>query len=82
MTTLADYDLTLYYYDGCFFCSKVKRFMDKNDISINMKNIMTDPEARAELVSTGGRSTVPCLFINNEPMYESDDIIEWMQEHL
>lgn len=79
---MAQHDLTLFVMSGCPFCIKVKAFMAKNDIEIPERNITTDREADERLVVKGGKHQVPCLFIDGEPLYESDDIIAWMQENL
>ena len=34
-----------------------------------------------QLVSIGGKRQVPCLFIDGKPLYESLDIIKWLEEH-
>ena len=31
------------------------------------------------LVSVGGKQQVPCLFIDGAPLYESGDIVEWLE---
>ena len=77
-----NHKLELYVMSGCPFCTKVKVFLAKNDIEIPMRNISTDPEAERELVAVGGKRQVPCLFIDGKALYESDDIIAWIQEHL
>ena len=38
-----------------------------------------DPQARPDLVSKGGKGQVPCLFINDKPMYESATIISFLE---
>jgi len=76
------YDLVLYYYPACPYCRKVTRFIDKNDIELELKNINKDKEAEATLIETGGKRQVPCLFINGEPLYESDDIIRWLDQNI
>lgn len=49
-----------------------------------MRDILLDPAARRELVSGGGRPTVPCLKITRDGsvqwMYESLDIIEYLNQ--
>ena len=77
------FELILYYYPTCPYCRKVTRFIDKNDLDqIELKNINQDQEAEAELIETGGKRQVPCLFIDGEPLYESDDIINWLKSNL
>ncbi len=53
------------------------RYLDENQITIPIKNIEEDPIALKELVAKTGRYTVPCLFIDGQPIYESSDIIAW-----
>ncbi len=73
--------LTFYYTPRCPFCLKVMRFMDEHSIKLPMKDC-TEPKNAQELISIGGKRQVPCLVINGEAMYESQEIIEWMKEHL
>ncbi len=77
-----NHNLTLYHFDVCPFCVKVKFFMDQNNIQIPMKNILMDSQAKAELLEIGGKTQVPCLVIDGKALYESDDIIDWIQQNL
>lgn len=74
--------LDLYYYDACPYCQKVLRAMRQLGIKneITLKNILRSQEAADTLVRVGGKRQVPCLFIDGAPMYESDDIVAWLQE--
>lgn len=75
--------LTLYVGTVCPFCKKVESFMADNDIdSVEIKNIDKDKEAREYLIEKGGKKQVPCLFIGEEPLYESLDIIKYLKENL
>jgi len=71
-------DLVLYYQSYCPYCRKVMRYMEKNGIELQMRNIMEDRDAYETLVRVGGMNQVPCLFIDGKPLYESDDIIEYL----
>jgi len=71
--------LVLYKFDSCPFCMKVMRYLQERDISIPMKDILIDTAARDELITIGGKSQVPCLVIGDQPLYESDDIINWFE---
>ena len=75
------HSLDLYYYDSCPYCQKVLRVLDELDVAdaIALKNIHADDEARRTLVSVGGKQQVPCLFIEGAPLYESDDIVDWIR---
>ena len=39
------------------------------------------PESLKRLVDDTGRRTVPCLYIDNKPMFESADIMDWLSEN-
>lgn len=66
----------------CPFCKKVENFIDENNIKdVEIVNIDTDKEARNYLVEKGGKRQVPCLFIDENPLYESDDIIKYLKEN-
>ncbi len=73
-------NLTLYYSPFCPFSQKVLRYMENNNITLEMKDT-NDPENRGKLVEVGGKYQVPCLFINGKPLYESDDIIEYLGQN-
>lgn len=72
----------LYYMPTCPFCRKVLSFMEQHNIELPLRNITAEPEARATLERIGGKVQVPCLFIDGKPLYESDDIIAYLQQTL
>lgn len=75
--------LTLYVGTTCPFCKKVESFMEEKGIdSVEIKNIGEDKEAREYLIEKGGKKQVPCLFIGEKPLYESLDIIKYLNENL
>lgn len=66
----------------CPFCIKVERFIEEQGISnVEIVNVDKDPQAREYLIEKGGKRQVPCLFIDEEPMYESMDIIHYLSQH-
>ncbi|NLJ84003.1 MAG: glutaredoxin [Halanaerobiaceae bacterium] len=77
-------ELVLYYFPQCPYCKKVLNFIEKNKLTSRfiLKNIRQDAQAREELISVGGKEQVPCLFIDGEPLYESADIIKWIEKEL
>jgi len=75
-------NLTLYYSPSCGYCLKVLRFIQDNNIKVTLKNIREKDAYQQELIKTGGKSQVPCLFIDDKPLYESDDIIDWLSENV
>lgn len=77
---LDSHDLVLYYHPTCPFCVRVLKRMKDLGIegAITLKNISDDEEAEATLISLGGKRQVPCLLIDGEPLYESGDIVAWL----
>ena len=71
---------TLYQFPECPFCQLVLRELDKLDVEIPIKNTRTDSEARKELIDLTGRTQVPCLVINGEPLLESADIVNYLRQ--
>jgi len=71
--------LVLYFRATCGFCTKVDRFMQKNHISIEKKDISSKEHLR-DLIKVGGKRQVPCLVIDGKAMYESDKIIQWLDK--
>lgn len=72
----------LYVMTGCPYCARVLDFMAARGIELPVKNVSTDPEARATLARVGGKVQCPCLFIDGRPLYESADIVAYLAEHL
>lgn len=74
--------LELFKFDTCPFCRKVMDYIESTGrTDILYYDIHKDPAAAERLVETGGKEQVPCLFIDGEPLYESLDIINWLEDH-
>lgn len=71
--------LELYVGYWCPYCQKVLRFMERRGIELAERDVDV-PENRAFLVEHGGKYQVPCLFIDGKAMYESDDIIVYLDK--
>lgn len=74
-------ELKLYYMPECPYCKKVIRYMEKNNISVEMADIKKDPKNQEDLIKIGGLDQVPMLLIDGKPLYESSDIIAWLKEN-
>ncbi|MBY5992187.1 glutaredoxin family protein [Ferrimonas balearica] len=78
--TLSRY--SLYQYDACPFCVKVRRSLRRQGFNIELRDAKQEPH-RSELESGGGRLMVPCLRIEEGDqvrwMYESSDIIAYLE---
>lgn len=72
---------TLYYKKACPFCQKVFTFMDEHKITLDTRDTV-QPGIQNDLVRIGGKKQVPCLVIGTKPLYESDDIIAYLQGKL
>ncbi len=75
----------LYQYASCPFCHRVRQFLEREGIAVEMRDTLLDGEARRELIEGGGRGTVPCLRIERDQqvrwLYESMDIIGYLRSH-
>lgn len=69
--------LVLYYKPTCPYCQKVLAYMQDQDIELEMRNTM-EPGVVDDLIELTGKTQVPCLVINGEPMLESNDIIAYL----
>ena len=59
----------------------VLREIDQLKLDVDLRDISTGQEHLQKLVGDTGRRTVPCLYIDNKPMFESSDIMNWLQEN-
>jgi len=78
--------LALYYRPTCPYCVKVLRTMYQLGIELELRNIVRDKSARAELIQAGGKRQVPCLRIeqaDDKPfwLYESEAISAYLRRH-
>ena len=76
--------LELFKRDSCPYCVKVMMLVDEMGVGgqIEYCDISRDADARRRLLEVGGKQQVPCLFIDGEPLYESADIMRWIEAHL
>lgn len=76
--------LALYHYEGCPYCMLVRREIERLGIEVELRDILRDPQHRADLVAARGRRTVPVLRIvspdgSERWLPESRDIIRVLQ---
>ena len=74
-------DLLLYKFDTCPYCVRVFKTLNTLGLEVPMKDTRNDPEARQGLYSETGRTQVPCLFIDGVPLFESADIVDWLNAY-
>jgi glutaredoxin len=73
--------LALYYFETCPFCIMVMRVIDDLNLKVEFRDIYSDPANLQKLEGDTGKRTVPCLYIDGNPMFESSDIMAWLKEH-
>ncbi len=74
-------NLTLYIATSCPYCVRVTNFMaQKNLTGIKIIDTYWDPLEHQRLKKKYGKSQVPLLLINDSPLYESLDIIRYLEE--
>ena len=72
-------ELTLYHMTTCPYCVRVFDAIDRLGVELEMRDVRTEPGARDELIRIGGKGQVPCLVIDGKPLYESLDIVAWLE---
>ena len=72
-------DYKLFVGTVCPYCKKVENFMKEENIELEVVNINEDRDGLNELVERGGKRQIPCLYHDEEYLYESDDIIEFLK---
>lgn len=76
--------LELYHRWGCPYSAKVRDFIKANNLEDQLKMIEVDESDNAieKLMELNNKAQVPCLVIDGEPLLESDEIINWLEENL
>ena len=69
---------TLYLKPECPYCVKVMRWAQQHDISFATANTH-DAENACKLIEMGGKRQVPCMIIGGKALYESNDIIAYLE---
>lgn len=75
--------LELYYSEYCPFCQVVLAEVKFSNLSeyMTLTSTQNDQAAAQKHFETTGRRTVPCLYIDEKPMFESRDIIDWLKKN-
>lgn len=76
--------LELYHRWECPYSAKVRNFIDQHNLQGQIKFIELDemPGAEERLLKLNMKSQTPCLLVDGEPILESKDIINWLDENL
>ncbi len=77
-------DMTLYQLYACPFCIKTRRVLRRLNLPMETRSVSVGSPFREELESGGGMIQVPCLRLQQDGkdiwMYESSDIIQYLEE--
>ncbi|WP_316357738.1 glutaredoxin family protein [Candidatus Neptunichlamydia sp. REUL1] len=73
--------LLLYTRSTCPYCKKVNAYLASVNKTVPSVDIGKNPDAAKTLVKIGGKKQVPCLVINGETLYESNEIINWFKNN-
>jgi glutaredoxin len=76
----ATLDLELFKKDSCPYCQRVFKTLARLEVPVRLRDIRGDADAVETLVRVGGKRQVPCLFVDGKPMYESADIVRFLEE--
>ena len=74
--------LELYYFDSCPYCQRVLKAIERLNVKVSLLDIHEGTNHLQKLLHVTGKKTVPCMFIDGKPMFESLDIIAWMESNL
>ena len=65
----------------CPFCLLAKRLFAEKDVSYQEVDVLMDPRGRADMVEkSGGRTSVPQIFVDDFHVGGSDDLYALEQE--
>ena len=68
--------IEVYTTNYCPYCVRAKQFLDMKDRDYTVIDVTGDDAARMALVEkSGGRKTVPQIFINDKPIGGFDDML-------
>jgi len=74
-------DLELFKKDSCPFCQRVYDAVARHKLPVRLRDILRESEAAETLVRVGGKRQVPCLFVDGKPLYESADIVRFLDQN-
>ena len=73
--------IVLYQFPECPYCVRVLKVIDELSLDIPQRNTRRNREWRDDLKRRTGRTQVPCLFIDGKAMFESLDIVAYLNQH-
>jgi glutaredoxin 3 len=74
-------ELVLYKFDSCPYCQIAMAAAEDLGVELDLRDTRRDPAALQEHRGRTGRTQVPCLYIDGEPLFESSDIVDWLHSY-
>ncbi len=71
----------IYYSTMCSLSNQLMEYLDKNNIKIKTIDVTKDINLQKEIYFLGGKAEVPMLYIDKEPIYGLEKIIEWIENN-
>ena len=69
--------IEMYYRDFCGFCARAEQLLSSKGVDVRRINIWEVDGAKEEMVQrSGGRTTVPQIFIDGQHIGGSDDLFD------
>ena len=70
--------VVIYTTPSCPYCLAAKKFLKSKNVFFNEVDVSNDDAMRERLVEmTGGRETVPQIFIDGQPLGGYDELVEF-----
>ncbi|MFZ4772490.1 MAG: glutathione S-transferase N-terminal domain-containing protein [Chlamydiia bacterium] len=69
----------LYTKQSCMWCKKVFMKVKNLENRVEIRDVVEENN-RKELILIGGKGQIPCLIVNGVPIYESNAIIEYLND--
>ncbi len=71
-------EVLIYSRERCFFCDRAKALLDRREVAYTEIDVWSDPALEAEMIRrSGGRYTVPQIFIDGVHVGGSDELVQW-----
>jgi glutaredoxin 3 len=64
----------MYSADWCGYCARARRLLDAKGVPYEEIDVDVVPGASAEMRARSGRTSIPQIFINGEPIGGSDEL--------
>ena len=66
--------ILMYSTDWCGYCARARRLLDAKGAAYEEIDVDLVPGARQEMQARSGRSTIPQIFINGQPVGGADEL--------